>query len=67
MKYGISFYFLALEELQESLNENIQHIAIACRGAKEENFDRFLNSFNKKEELKEVNNDELFKNFSKDK
>jgi len=50
----MSFFNTSLEQINDELRENIQNMAIATRGAKLEDFEKFLKQFDKKvEKLKE--------------
>ena len=52
--YGVSFFNASLEQMYDNERENIQAMAIATRGAKTEDFEKFLKQFDKKvEKLKE--------------
>ena len=46
----MSFFDISLEQVIDEKRENIQNIAIATRGAKLEDFPKFLKQFDKKTE-----------------
>lgn len=44
----MSFFYTSIEQLHDNEREQIQNIAIATRGAKTDDFKKFLKSFDKK-------------------
>jgi len=44
----VSFFNTSVEQLQDEERQQIQNMAISTRGAKVEDFDKFLKSFDKK-------------------
>ena len=46
--YGVSFFYLVLEQIEDEKRETIQNEAISSRGAKSDKFDDFLKLFDKK-------------------
>ncbi len=48
---------MALEQIEEDMNRNIQNTSIAVRGSNSEKFDDFLKLFDKKTGIKKVETD----------
>lgn len=56
MDYGMSFFLIALEQIDDERREGIKNQAIATYGAKSEKIDEFLKIFDKEKQKKaEVN------------
>ena len=49
----MSFFYTAIEQIEDERREDIQFQAIAVRGAKYEDFKEFLEMFDKKKEISE--------------
>jgi len=54
----VSFFYIALEQIEDEKREAIQHNAIATRGSKSEKLEEFLKLFDKKKKQDKVSDHE---------